>query len=115
MSNEDHDRKLPSKPSPKRKQSYPPTSLNDFNARTVHQVSGFMVNGSPATQQAALAVLDNISSSSKNISTTLVQSAVDRGSLRGHVPRGSEDFTSGGEVACSCLIDNYYLFPILLN
>ncbi len=77
----DDDRKLPSKPSPKRKQSYPPTSLNDFNARTVHQVSGFMVNGSPATQQAALAVLDNLSSSSKNISTTLVQSAVDHGSV----------------------------------
>ena len=78
---EDDDRKLPSKPSLKRKQLYPTASRNDFNARTVHQVSGFMVNGSPATQQAALAVLDNISSSSKNISTTLVQSAVDRGSV----------------------------------
>ena len=65
---EDDDRKLPSKPSPKRKQPYPTASWNDFNARTVYQVSGFMVNGSPATQQAALAMLDNLSSSSKNIS-----------------------------------------------
>ncbi len=49
-------RTMPLKPSPKRKQANPTTSRNDFNACTVHQVSGFMVNGLPATQQAALAV-----------------------------------------------------------
>ena len=78
------DRKLPTMPSAKKKQANPTTSRSEFNARTVHQVSGFMVNGSPATQQAALAVLDNLSSSSKNVSQTLVQSAVDRG----HVSEG---------------------------
>ena len=80
MSNEDDDRKLPSKPSPKRKQSYPPTSLNDFNARTVHQVTSVMLAGSPASQQAALGVLENLSSSSMNVSKTIVKSMVDRNS-----------------------------------
>jgi hypothetical protein len=77
----DDDHKLPSKPSPKRKQANPTASRNDFNSCTVHQVSGYMVNGSPATQQAASAVLDSLSSCSKNTSQTLVQSAVDRGSV----------------------------------
>jgi hypothetical protein len=73
--------KLPAQPSSKRKQANHPASCTDFNARTVHQVSGFMVNGSPATQLAALAMLDNLSSSSKNVSQTLVQSALDSGSV----------------------------------
>ena len=74
-------RKFPAKPSPQKKQANPTASRTDFNARTVHQVSGFMVNGSPATQLAALAVLDNHSSSSKNISQALIQCAIDRGSV----------------------------------
>ena len=55
----------------------------DFNACTVHQVSSIMVIGSPASQQAALAVLENPSSSLNNISKTLVQSAVDCISITG--------------------------------
>ena len=100
---EDDDRKLPSKPSPKRRQSYPPASLNDFNARTVHQVSGFMVNGSPATQQAALAVLDNLSSSSKNILTTFVQSAVDRGSVSEGMSQEVAKTLLQTEKLCACV------------
>jgi hypothetical protein len=40
-----------------------------------------MVNGSPASQQAALGMLENLSSSSNNVSKTIVKSTVDRGSI----------------------------------
>jgi hypothetical protein len=71
---------LPAKPSPKSKVKAA-DSGEDFNARTVHQVTGFMLNGSPAWQQAALGVLKNLSSSSNNVSTTIFKSTVDRGSV----------------------------------
>jgi hypothetical protein len=84
---EEDDRKLPPGPSPKRKQhvnnalapTYSPGQ--DFTARTVHQVTGLMVDGSPASQQAAIGVLENLSSSSNNISKTIVKSMSDRGSI----------------------------------
>jgi len=57
-------------------------SQDFFHARTVHQVTGYMLNGSPASQQAALGVLDNLSSSSNNISKTIVKSTVDCGSIK---------------------------------
>ena len=76
------DRKLcANKPSPKRKASKKADSGQDFNARTVHQVTSVMLAGSPASQQAALGVLENLSSSSMNVSKTIVKSMVDRGSI----------------------------------
>ncbi len=57
-------------------------SQDFFHARTVHQVTGYMLNGLPASQQAALSVLDNLSSSSKNVSKTIVWSTVKRGSIK---------------------------------
>jgi len=85
---EEDDRKLPPEPSPKRKQQHvnnalaPPYSPGqDFTARTVHQVTGLMVDGSPASQQAAIGILENLSSSSNNISKTIVKSMSDRGSI----------------------------------
>jgi len=74
------DCKLPAKPSPRRKVSKKADSGQDFNARTVHQVTSVMLAGSPASQQAALGVLENLSSSSMNVSKTIVKSTVDRGS-----------------------------------
>jgi hypothetical protein len=75
------DCKLPAKPSPKRKQVKKVESGADFNSRTVHRVTGIMLVGSPASQQAALGVLENLSSSSSNVSKTIVKSTVDRGSI----------------------------------
>jgi hypothetical protein len=40
-----------------------------------------MVGGSPASQQAQLGVLENLSSSSNNVPKTIVKSTVDRGSI----------------------------------
>ena len=74
------DCKLPAKPSPKRKQVKKVESGQDFNARAVHQVTSVMLAGSPASQQAALGVLENLSSSSMNVSKTIVKSMVDRNS-----------------------------------
>ncbi len=74
------DCKLPAKPSPKRKVKKV-ESGQDFNARTVHQVTSIMFAGSPASQQAALGALENLSSSSSNVSKTIVKSTVDRGSI----------------------------------
>jgi hypothetical protein len=79
------DCKLPAKLSPKRKQQVKASPHRspgqDFNAHTVHQVTGYMVDGSPASQQAALGVLENLSSSSNDVSKTIVKSTVDRGSI----------------------------------
>jgi hypothetical protein len=79
------DRKLPAKLSPKRKQQVKASPCRspgqDFNARTVHQVTGYMVDGSPASQQAALGMLENLSSSSNNVSKMIVKSTVDRGTI----------------------------------
>jgi hypothetical protein len=81
----DTNRKLPANSSPKREQQVKASPCRspgkDFNARTVHQVTGYMVGGLPASQQAALGVLENLSSSSNNVSKTMVKSRVDRGSI----------------------------------
>ena len=74
------DRKLPAKPSPKRKVQKM-DSGQDFNARTVNHLTEIMLAGSPASQQAALGVLENLSSSSMNVSKTIVKSTVDRGRI----------------------------------
>ena len=74
------DCKLRAKPSPKRKVSKKAGSGQDFNARTVHQVTSVMLASSPASQLAASGVLKNLSSSSMNVSKTIVKSTVDRGS-----------------------------------
>jgi hypothetical protein len=82
-SNTDH--KLLAKPSPKRKQQVKTSPCRspgqDFNARTVHQVTGYMIDGSFASQQTALGVLENLSSSSNNVSKMILKSTVDRGSI----------------------------------
>ena len=70
------------KPSPKRRVvAKAADSSKDFNARTVHQVLGHMIDGSPSSQKAALGDLKNLSSSSNNVSKTLVKSAIDRGNI----------------------------------
>ena len=68
------DCKLCAKPSPKRKVSKKVDSDQDFNARTVHQVTSVMLARSPASQQAALGVLENLSSSLMHVSKTIVKS-----------------------------------------
>ena len=74
------DCKLPAKPSPKRKVKKVESGA-DFKARTVHQVTSIMLVSSPASQQAAFGVLENLSSSLSNVSKTIVKSTVDRGSI----------------------------------
>ena len=74
------DCKLPAKPSPKRKVKKVESGA-DFKARTVHQFTSIMLVHSPASQQAAFGVLENLSSSSSNVSKTIVKSTVDRGSI----------------------------------
>jgi hypothetical protein len=76
------DRKVPAKSSPKRRKVAKPADNpgQDFKARTVHQLTGHMCEGSPASQQAAMSALDNLSSSSDNLSKMIIKSSVDRGS-----------------------------------
>ena len=52
----------------------------DFKSHTVHQLTGYMCEGSPASQQAAMSALDNLSSNSDNLSKMIIKSLVDRGS-----------------------------------
>ncbi len=75
------DRKVAARKPPIPKKMKVP-SQDFFHARTVNQVTGYMLNGSPASQQAALDVLDNLSSSSNNISKTIIWSTVKRGSVK---------------------------------
>jgi hypothetical protein len=79
-SNKD-DRKVAARkpPNPKKMKT---TSQDFFHACTMHQVSGYMLNSLPASQQAALCVLDNLSSSLNNVSKTIVQSTVKRGNIK---------------------------------
>ena len=76
------DRKVPAKSSPKQRKVAKPADNpgQDFKARTVHQLTGHMCEGSPASQQAAMSALDNLSSSSDNLSKMIIKSSVDRGS-----------------------------------
>ncbi len=77
-------RKLPAK-SPKREEAKPAANFyspgQDFKARTVHQLTVNMCEGSPASQQAAMRALDNLSSSSNNLSKMIIKCTVDRGSM----------------------------------
>ena len=73
------DLKLPAK-SPKRKEAKLYSPGQDFKARAVHQLTVNMCKGSPASQQAAMSALDNLSSSSDNLSKMIIKSSVDRGS-----------------------------------
>ena len=79
------DRKLPAtKSSPKRKVAKPVANFyspgQDFKTRTVHHLTGYMCEGSPASQQAAMSALDNLCSNSDNLSKMIIKSSVDRGS-----------------------------------
>ena len=75
------DRKVPAKSSPKRKVAKPADNPGqNFKAHTVHQLTGHMCEGSPASQQAAMSALDNLSSSSDILSKMIIKSSVDRGS-----------------------------------
>ncbi len=75
------DRKLPAK-SLKRKEAkfaaYFYSPGQDVKARMVHQLTVNMCKGSPASQQAAMSALDNLSSSSDNLSKMIIKSTVDR-------------------------------------
>ena len=83
----DNDCKMPAnQESPKRKQSIPKLAARvflpgqDLEARIVCQLSNTLNEGSPASQQAAMSALDNLSSSSDNLSKMIIKSSVDRGS-----------------------------------
>jgi hypothetical protein len=73
------DCKVAAKPSPKR--MVKADFGKDFNAYTVHQVTGYMLQGLPASQQAAFDVLENLSCSSNNVTKTIVKSTVDHGNI----------------------------------
>ena len=77
------DRKFPAK-SPKREEAKKSANFyspgQDFKARTVHQLTVSMCEGSPASQQAAMSALDNLCSNSDNLSKMIIKSSVDRGS-----------------------------------
>jgi hypothetical protein len=73
------DCKVAAKPSPKR--MVKADFGKDFNAHTVHQVTGYMLQGLRASQQAAFDVLENLSCSSNNVMKTIVKSAVDHGNI----------------------------------
>jgi hypothetical protein len=73
------DCKVSAKPSPGGKVKA--DSGKDFNARTVHQITGYMLEGLPASQKAAFGVLENLSSSSNNITKTIVKSTASCGNI----------------------------------
>ena len=79
-------RKMPAVPSPRRRKQAnkpaPPmcSPIQAFNARTLGQVIGYLET-SPASQQAAIGVIEDLSSDSNNMSKTLVRSAVVRGNI----------------------------------
>jgi hypothetical protein len=78
-------RKIPAMPSPRRKQAHKPappmcSPTQAFNAGTLGQVTGYL-DASPASQQAAIGVIKDLSSNSNNMSKMLVRSAVVRGSI----------------------------------
>ncbi len=60
-----------SSPRKKRAKSSP---TKDFTARTVNHVSSRMLEGSPATQNAALRVLEELSMAGNNVSKVIVAS-----------------------------------------
>jgi hypothetical protein len=78
---------MPANPSPKRKvtskkaaSAESPSAEDDFHARTVHHVSGYMLEGSPQTQVAAYGALESLSATNaSNVAITLVKAAVNSG------------------------------------
>ena len=54
------------------------TSKQGFQDRTVHQLTERMIEGTPLTQQAAVGIISNLSSSSNNASKTILKSAINR-------------------------------------
>jgi len=84
---DDDDRKMPAvlKTSPKRKQSAPQPAArvyspgHDLNARVVNKLVHTLDKGSPASQQAVVDALEDISSETGNISKTIIKSKVNQG------------------------------------
>ena len=88
VSNADDDNcKMPAvlKTSPKRKQPVPQPAVRvyspgqDLNARVVNKLVHTLDEGSPASQQAAVDALEDISSNTGNISKTIIKSKVNQG------------------------------------
>jgi hypothetical protein len=87
VSNADDDnRKMPAvETSPKRKQSVPKPAAQvyspgqDLNACVVNKFVHTLDEGSPASQQAAVDALEDISSNTGNISKTIIESKVNQG------------------------------------
>jgi hypothetical protein len=57
------------------------TPEQGFQDRTVHQLTERMIEGTPLTQQAAVGVISNLSSSSNNASKTILKSAINRDAI----------------------------------
>ncbi len=77
--------KMPAVPSPRRKQANkraPPmcSPTQTFNARTLGQVAGYL-DAFPASQQAAIGVIEDLSSNSNNMSKTPVRGTIVHGSI----------------------------------
>ena len=68
-------------PSPPRKKRAKSSPTKDFMARTVNRVSSRMLKGSPATQNAALCVLEELSMAGNNVSKVIVESKTASGNL----------------------------------
>ena len=83
---DDDNRKMPAvETSPKRKKSVPKPAARvyspgqDLNARVVNKLAIKLDEGSPASMQAALDALEDLSSNTGNISKTIIKSKVDQG------------------------------------
>jgi len=73
---------MPANPSPKRKvtSKKAASAEDEFHARTVHHVSGYMLEGSHQTQVAAYGALESLSAkNASNVAITLVKASVNRG------------------------------------
>ena len=57
------------------------TPEQGFQDRTVHQLTEWMIEGTPLTKQAAVGVIFNLSSSSNNTSKTILKSAMNRDAI----------------------------------
>ena len=85
--NDDDDRKMPANVESAFKRKQPITKPaarvyspgQDLEARIVGQLSNVLDEGSPASQQAAVDVIEELSSNAGNISKTIIKSKVDQG------------------------------------
>ena len=85
--NDDNNRKMPASVESALKRKQPITKPaarvyspgQDLEARVIGQLSNTLDEGSPASQQAAVDVIEELSSNAGNISKTIIKSNVDQG------------------------------------